>query len=315
MSRSDGVLNVNKPRGITSFAVVSGLRKTLGLKKIGHGGTLDPEASGVLPIYLNKATKIAPFLMDLSKEYLAVMHLGIVTDTQDATGRILEKREPVSLSEEQIMAVLASFTGEIEQVPPMFSALKYRGRRLYEMARQGIEVAREPRRVVIYRLTFQGYDPPYLTFHVSCSRGTYIRTLCADIGDSLGVGGHMVSLHRTRVGELNIEESIPYQEITREKSPEILANRLYSMDRMLHFLPVVQLTDEGERRIRQGISLSPEELAGYPDNFRKGDLFRGHNAKEQLLGVLEALVDSETAHALRAEDIGSWFKARRLLIR
>jgi tRNA pseudouridine55 synthase len=315
MSRPDGVLNVNKPGGITSFAVVAGLRKTLGLKKIGHGGTLDPEAGGVLPIYLNKATKIVPFLMDLDKEYLAVMHLGVVTDTQDATGHILEKREPVSLSEERIMAALASFTGRIEQIPPMFSALKHRGRRLYEMARQGIEIDRKPRMVVIYRLTFRSYDPPYLTFSVSCSKGTYIRTLCADIGDALGVGGHMVSLRRTRVGELTLEESIPYREITREKSPEILAHRLYSMDRMLQFLPVVQLTDEGERRIRQGMSLSPEELIRYPDNFRKGDLFRGHNVQEEFLAVLEALVDSETARSLPAEEIGSWFKPKRLLVR
>jgi len=151
----DGVLNINKPEGMTSFDVVKGLRKILKVKKIGHGGTLDPQARGVLPVCLGKATKIVPFLMDNTKEYRTTLHLGIDTDTQDATGKVLQKKENIFLSQEQILSVLDTFVGDIEQIPPMFSALRYKGKRLYELAREGVEVERKPRKVTIFRLIFQ----------------------------------------------------------------------------------------------------------------------------------------------------------------
>ena len=308
----DGVLNINKPEGMTSFAVVAGLRKLLKIKKIGHGGTLDPEARGVLPICLGKATKIVPFLMDSPKEYRATLHLGIVTDTQDATGTVLQQTENVLFSKEQISAALDSFVGDIEQIPPMFSALRHRGKRLYELARKGIEVERKPRKVKVYRLISQKFVFPFLTFTVSCSRGTYIRTLCADIGQKLGIGGHMVSLQRLRVGELTIEKAIPYDTINSENASILLADRLYSMDRMLKSLPIVKVTAEAEQKVYHGAPLSASEIVQYPDNFRKGDLFRGHTLQNHLLGIFEALVDSEMICSLDGANF--WFKSKRLLV-
>lgn len=307
----DGVLNINKPEGMTSFAVVAGLRKILKVKKIGHGGTLDPQAIGVLPVCLGKATKIVPFLMDNIKEYRATLHLGIATDTQDATGKVLQKTENVFVSREQISSALDAFVGDIEQIPPMFSALRYKGKRLYELARAGVEVERKPRKVKIYRLISQKFVYPYLSFDVSCSRGTYIRTLCADIGRKLGVGGHMASLQRLRVGELTIEEAIPYDTVNSENASKVLTHQLYSMDRMLKALPIVKVTAEAEQKIYHGAPLSADEAVHYPDDFRKGDLFRGHNLQNHLLGIFEALIDSEMICSLNGASF--CFKSKRLL--
>ena len=287
----NGVLNINKPEGITSFDVVDGIKRVAKVKKIGHTGTLDPDASGVLLICLGQATKIVPFLMETTKEYRATLRLGITTDTLDASGTVLERTEGFDFSQEQIREVMDSFVGEIEQIPPMFSALRHQGKRLYELAREGIEVERKAREIQIYHLTMQHYAPPYLTFDVSCSKGTYIRSLCADIGQKLGVGGHMSSLQRLRVGEMTIEQATPFEAITRETISEILATRLHSLDDVLQFLPVVQIAPEAERKVYHGISLLPRDVVKCPENFRKGDLFRGHDMNSHLLGIFEALTD------------------------
>jgi len=287
----NGVLNINKPEGITSFDVVAGIKRVAKVKKIGHAGTLDPEASGVLLICLGQATKIVPFLMETTKEYRATLRLGITTDTLDATGTVLERTERFDFSDEQVREVMASFVGEIEQIPPMFSALRHQGRRLYELAREGVEVERKPREIQIYHLTMHRYTPPNLTFDVSCSKGTYIRTLCADIGQKLGVGGHMSSLQRLRVGEMTIEQATPFEAIGRETISEILAARLHSLDDVLKFLPVVQIASEAEQKVYHGVPLSPRDVVKCPENFQKGDLFRGHDVNNRLLGIFEALTE------------------------
>lgn len=317
----DGVLNINKTEGITSFDVVAGIKRITRVKKVGHAGTLDPEASGVLLICLGKATKIVPFLMDTTKEYRATLHLGVTTDTLDSTGTVLQRAEKVAVTESEIREVIRSLSGEIEQVPPMFSALWHQGKRLYELAREGVEVERKPRKVWIYRLTIRSYDLPFLTFDVTCSKGTYIRTLCADIGQKLGVGGHMSSLQRRRVGDMTIEQAIPFDVIRQKDAAEILAAGIHPLDEVLKFLPVVQIGPEAERKTLHGVPLSPREVLRCPESFRKGDLFRGYDPGNRFLGIFEALTDlggtqqSATGqYEQQAAREELWFKPKRLLV-
>ncbi|KIR01514.1 tRNA pseudouridine synthase B [Lachnospiraceae bacterium TWA4] len=216
----DGVINVYKEKGFTSHDVVAKLRGILHTKKIGHTGTLDPDATGVLPICVGKATKLCEFFTDRSKTYEAVMHLGIVTDTQDITGKILsttKDKDFADLSreelEENLEKILSKFRGPILQIPPMYSALKVNGKKLYEYAREGIEVERKPRPIEIYQLDLGKIEGEFVHLTVSCSKGTYIRTLCHDIGQELGCGAYMESLERTRVGRFPIEESVTLKQI------------------------------------------------------------------------------------------------------
>ncbi len=205
----DGILNINKPSNMTSHDVVFRIRKVIKQKRIGHAGTLDPQATGVLVLLLGKATKLAETLKGDSKEYVASMKLGIKTTTQDAWGEITEQRTNFSLQKEAVENALLSFKGETNQIPPMFSALHHKGKRLYELARQGKEVERLPRQIKIFEIELLDFIPSdNLTFRVVCSGGTYIRTLCADVGYVLEVGGHLTSLKRTRSGKFKIENAI-----------------------------------------------------------------------------------------------------------
>lgn len=202
-----GIINVYKEKGFTSHDVVAKLRSITRQKKIGHTGTLDPDAEGVLPVCLGKGTKLCELLTDHDKTYEAVLLLGVQTDTQDAGGRVLAER-PVNVPEEEVRAVVLSFLGEYMQVPPMYSALRYKGKKLYELARAGAVVERAPRPVVISEMEICEISLPLVRFRVTCSKGTYIRTLCADIGDKLGCGGCMQSLVRTRVGQFLLKDSL-----------------------------------------------------------------------------------------------------------
>ena len=201
----NGIINVNKPIGITSFDVVSKIRRLYQIKKVGHAGTLDPDASGVLPLCIGKATKVIEYLMDKDKAYRVELVLGMATDTQDASGNIILE-EPVLASNDEIKAAIKSFLGKQEQIPPMYSAVRINGKRLYELARKGIEVERNPRPVTFYKIDISSIerksDKAVVTFDVECSKGTYIRTLCHDIGELLGCGGLMNALERTRSGPL-----------------------------------------------------------------------------------------------------------------
>ncbi|MDP4118326.1 MAG: tRNA pseudouridine(55) synthase TruB [Bacillota bacterium] len=202
-----GVLNIFKPKGITSNGVIMKVRKIIGIKKVGHTGTLDPEAEGVLPICIGKATRVAGMLTDANKAYRAVIRLGITTDSQDMTGKILSTAD-VNITKQQFEAAVSDFVGEITQVPPMYSAIKMNGQPLYKLARQGIEVERKPREIKITEIKILDFSGDKGTIEVYCSKGTYIRTLCADIGEKLGCGGVMDSLLRIKSGPFELAESI-----------------------------------------------------------------------------------------------------------
>ncbi|MBI5187564.1 MAG: tRNA pseudouridine(55) synthase TruB [Nitrospirae bacterium] len=215
----DIVINLNKPKDISSQQAVTKVKQLFGAKKAGHAGTLDPFATGVLIVCLNKATKVARFLSDLDKEYIARLKLGERTDTYDLTGRVIEKADMVTsrLKESDIYEVLNDFKGCIKQIPPMYSAIKIGGQPLYKLARRGIEIERPDRTINIYDIALISFDQPYLDIKISCSKGTYIRTLCNDIGKALGVGAYIVALERTRVGSFRIEDSAILEEVKFRK--------------------------------------------------------------------------------------------------
>ena len=210
----NGILNVYKEPGFTSHDVVAKLRGICKQKKIGHTGTLDPEASGVLPVCLGNATKLCDLLTDKDKEYRAVLLLGVETDTQDTTGQILAEKE-VNAGEEDVRSAILSFVGPYDQIPPMYSALKVNGKKLYELAREGQEVERKARRITIHEIRILEINLPEVKLEVTCSKGTYIRTLCHDIGQKLGCGGCMKELLRTRVERFGLEDSIRLGEIAQ----------------------------------------------------------------------------------------------------
>ena len=211
----NGILNVYKPTGMTSFDVVRKIRRISSVKKVGHAGTLDPEASGVLPVCIGKGTKAIDYIMGDYKIYEAELKLGVITDTYDREGKVLQESE-VNVSEEEIIRVIDSFVGEIKQVPPMYSALKVNGKKLYELARAGIEIEREARNIVIYDIDIIDVKIPYVRFRVKCSKGTYIRSLCYDIGELLKCGGMMWNLQRTATGQFHIEDAINIEDLNEE---------------------------------------------------------------------------------------------------
>lgn len=216
----NGVVVIDKPTGWTSMDVCAKLRGVFHEKRVGHGGTLDPMATGVLPVFVGRATRAADFVAAGEKEYLAALRLGVTTDTQDITGTVLEEKE-VSVTGEQLTAVLERFTGEIGQVPPMYSAIKVRGKKLYELARKGVEVERKPRLVTVSRLELLGWPNAGEDFRlrVVCSKGTYVRTLCHDIGQALGCGGCMAELRRTRVGQFDLGQAVSLDELVNAPDP------------------------------------------------------------------------------------------------
>ena len=227
----DGIINVLKPTGMTSFDVVGYLRSVLRMKKIGHTGTLDPAAAGVLPVCTGKATKAIEFLMNKDKVYRAELTLGIETDTQDGTGRVIRKKE-VSVSESRIEDALKSFVGSYNQIPPMYSALKVDGKKLYELARSGIEVERNAREVKVYFVNILDVKSNRVIFDVGCSKGTYIRTLCSDIGEKLGCGGHMSFLVRTKSGVFNISDSLTLEEIKNHVEVDVLDRYVIGVEKV-----------------------------------------------------------------------------------
>ncbi|MBL7084863.1 MAG: tRNA pseudouridine(55) synthase TruB [Candidatus Omnitrophica bacterium] len=204
----DGVLIVDKPKGLTSHDIVDFIRKKFHIKKVGHAGTLDPGATGVLVLLLGNSTKMSKEFTDYDKEYRACLTLGVATDTQDGQGQIVEKREVTNLTLAQIEQAFGQFLGKIKQIPPMFSALKIKGKRLYVLAREGLEVERLPRQALIYRLKINKFSLPHIYFEVGCSKGTYIRTLCVDIAQKLGCVGYMSELCRIRSGSFTISQAV-----------------------------------------------------------------------------------------------------------
>ncbi len=253
----DGILNILKPPGMTSFDVVALLRGMLGTRKIGHAGTLDPLAAGVLPVCLGKATKAIEFMMEKDKYYRAELTLGIATDTQDSTGKAVSSADPVC-SDEDIRKAVNSFTGSYSQLPPMYSALRIDGKRLYDLAREGAEVERERRNVVIYSADVVDIDRSggvRALLDVHCSKGTYIRTLCADIGELLGCGGHMSFLLRKRAGPFDIDLAVTLEELERRKRDGSLRSVLLDADTVFMQYESYTLDEIEEKKFRNGVEI------------------------------------------------------------
>ena len=248
----NGIVIIDKPEDWTSQDVVSKLRGVLHTKRIGHGGTLDPMATGVLPVFVGRATRGVEFFEHAEKTYEAVLRLGITTDTEDITGTVLTEN-PVNLEREQLEAALDRFRGDIFQIPPMYSAIKINGQKLCDLARKGREVERKPRPVTIHELTLLEFGGNTAKLRVRCSKGTYIRTLCKDIGEALGCGGCMESLRRTAAGAYTIEEAIPLQKLVGSSDPEAY---LRPVDTMFTDYPAVTLTQKQTLRCRNGNSFS-----------------------------------------------------------
>lgn len=248
----NGIVIIDKPAGWTSQDVTARLRRVFGTRRIGHGGTLDPMATGVLPVFVGRATRGVEFFEHAEKTYETELLLGVATDTEDTTGTVLFRRE-VSVTPEQLTAVLERFRGEIMQIPPMYSALKVNGQKLCDLARKGRQVERQPRPVTIHELTLLSREGETLRLRVRCSKGTYIRTLCADIGEALGCGGCMQALRRTQAGEYTIAEAVPLQQLLESPEPETY---LRDVDTMFRGYPGVKLTANQEKRCRNGNAFS-----------------------------------------------------------
>ena len=259
----DGIVIVDKPQGWTSQDVTARLRRVFGTRRIGHGGTLDPMATGVLPVFVGRATRAVEFFEHAEKTYETVLRLGTTTDTEDMTGTVLTE-ENVSFTEEQLQETLAAFRGEILQIPPMYSALKVNGQKLCDLARKGKTVERQPRPITIHELTLVERGENTLRLRVRCSKGTYIRTLCKDIGEKLGCGGCMESLRRVAAGEYTIGEAVPLQTLLDTEEPE---KYLRDVDTMFRNYPAVTLTANQETRCRNGnafsVSLAPGTYRAY----------------------------------------------------
>jgi tRNA pseudouridine55 synthase len=278
---SDGLLLADKGPGVTSFQVVAHLRRVLRIPKVGHGGTLDPMATGLLPILLGDATKLTAYLQGQDKEYLATIRLGVATDTLDATGTVTRERPVPPLAADEVRAVLERFVGEIEQVPPMYSALHAGGRRLHELARAGIAVERAPRRVRVDAFELIECAPPRLRVRVACGSGTYVRSLAADVGEALGCGGHVEALARTRVGSLRLEDAVPWT-VIQKGDAAALAAQVLPPDRAVAHLRAIRLSPEAGRQLAHGQLIPLSELvagdaptAGVPCRVYAGASFLG----------------------------------------
>jgi tRNA pseudouridine55 synthase len=247
----DGFFVIDKPVGVTSHDIVAMVRRAIGQKKVGHTGTLDPFATGVLPVAVGEGTKTIQFLDESVKEYRAVLRLGISTDTQDLTGKVLCERDWSTLAPCDLMQLVRLFTGKLSQLPPMFSALKQGGVPLYKLARQGVEVERESREVEIYSLSFDWIKLPEAAFTVRCSRGTYVRTLASDIGEALGCGAHLLELRRTQSGLFLESEAISIEDLRDCADPAAL---LFPLERALSHLKGFELSAEGGKRLTNGIA-------------------------------------------------------------
>lgn len=280
----NGVLNIYKEAGFTSHDVVAKLRGILKQKKIGHTGTLDPDAVGVLPVCLGNATKLCDMLTDETKTYEAVMQLGISTDTQDLSGEV-QDRHPVDCTEEEIVTCVKSFCGDRLQTPPMYSALKVNGKRLYELAREGKTVERKPRPVTFYEIKILEINKPKVTFEVTCSKGTYIRTLCHDIGEQLGCGGAMEHLIRRRVGRFTKDEALTLTSVKKLQDEQRIGEYILPVDAMFEHLEKAHVKPEFDILVHNGNALLPERIILSGTDVRFPDKIRLYDSTGQFMGI------------------------------
>ena len=284
----NGIVIVDKPQDWTSQDVTARLRRVFNTRRIGHGGTLDPMATGVLPVFVGRATRGVEFFEHAEKAYETVLQLGITTDTEDTSGTVLEQKE-VSVSAEEFAAVLQQFRGKIMQVPPMYSALKVNGQKLCDLARKGKEVERQPRQIEIFELTCLEFGGDTARLRVRCSKGTYIRTLCKDIGEALGCGGCMAQLRRVQAGEYTIGEAVPLQELLDTQEPE---KYLRHVDTMFRNYPAVTLSAKQETRVRNGnafsCTLEPGTYRSYGQN---GDFLALSKVEDGVMSTIKSFFE------------------------
>ncbi|KMP11639.1 tRNA pseudouridine synthase B [Candidatus Nitromaritima sp. SCGC AAA799-C22] len=307
----NSIVNLTKPPGPTSFDMVCSVKKILGVKKAGHIGTLDPMAEGILPICLNRSTRIIQFLTPLRKTYRATLELGAETDTQDATGRVTETGDPRSVTREAVEQVIQTFAGEQEQVPPMYSAKKKNGIPLYKLARNGITIDRKPVKICVYSINFIKKEENRVLFEVHCSAGTYVRTLCHDIGRKLGCGAHMARLIRTRVGPFDLERALTLEALEVANEDGSLPGKLFPLEEALDFLPAIRVKKEHIKSIAHGAALSKSFLESLPERFEPGHYFRVFGGNNKVVAVVEPVVDQDALTDLTPEDIV--FKPKRVL--
>lgn len=293
----NGIINFLKPPGMTSHDAVNFVRRISGVKKVGHTGTLDPGAAGVLVVCLGQATRLSQFLVDDIKEYRAEITFGLSTSTGDSFGQITAQGTAAGLTEKMVRESLTVFTGEISQVPPMTSAIKLKGKKLYELARDGIVIDRPARKVTIYSLEYiwgtgWGSPRPRALLHLSCSKGTYVRTLCEDLGSYLGCGAHMSFLVRTRAGFCNISDSSTLEEIKAASLDGKLIDNIIPMENVLAGIPVVEVKDGAVTAVASGSKLYQPGVSRMPENLSEGDLVQ-LVGPEGLLAVAETILDSE----------------------
>lgn len=279
----DGIINVYKEKGYTSHDVVAKMRGILRMKKIGHTGTLDPEAEGVLPVCLGKGTKLCDMLTDKSKTYRAVLLLGVETDTQDTSGTVLWERS-VNVTEEAVKETVMGFLGTYDQIPPMYSALKVGGKKLYELARAGKEVERQARPVEILEIQVEEIQLPRVVMTVSCSKGTYIRTLCYDIGRRLGCGGCMESLLRTRAGGFELADSLRLEDIERLRDEGRIQEHVVPADQIFQDIPAIHTLPEYDKLVHNGNWFLPEQASG---DITAVPRARVYDSQGQFIGVYQ----------------------------
>lgn len=285
----NGIVNVYKEKGFTSHDVVAKLRGICKMKKIGHTGTLDPEAVGVLPVCFGSGTKLCDMLADWDKEYIAVLRLGVVTDTQDMTGQILShcrEEQMEALSEEQVREAIMGFVGDYDQIPPMYSALKVNGKKLYELARAGREVERKPRRVRIEEIEIRSVNLPLVELRVVCSKGTYIRTLCHDIGVGLGCGGAMETLTRSRVGIFRVEDALTLGELEKLRDENKISSVIIPPDAIFAKDRAVTVNEQGRKMAQNGNRLGKAQLTEAM-RFADGEQVRVYDGDGRFYGIYD----------------------------
>lgn len=292
----DGILNIYKEKGYTSHDVVAIVRKKLNTKKVGHTGTLDPEAEGVLPVCIGKATKVANYITDTTKTYIATITLGISTDTQDHTGKIIEEKK-VTVTDEEKKEAIRSFIGEYNQIPPMYSALKVNGKKLYELARAGQEIKRQPRKIHIFNINILNLKGNDIDIEVVCSKGTYIRTLCSDIGDKLGCGAHMSKLVRTKSSIFNIEESIKLEAIDYYVKEGRLDTILTKIEEVFNQYNQLIISSDYNKYLFNGNKLD-EKFVLNKIKLDKKDKYRVYDENKNFIGIYE-VINNEDSNLLK----------------
>ena len=287
----NGILNVNKPAGPTSFDIVALVRRLTGEKRVGHAGTLDPAACGVLPVCLGQATRISEYLHAFSKEYQAVIELGTTTDTCDGEGRVTGRGDTAAITLTLVQKTLQSFQGPIDQVPPAFSALKVKGRQSYDLARAGIEIAHQPRRVNIDRIELLDFGPPYIKLVIVCSKGTYIRSLARDLGEKLGCGAFLKDLVRSAYGPFQAGQSMSIESLQNAVAADQLASMLYPVDYPLTGWPLYIATSDEAQHIMGGIDISLPGINPAADSY-----CRAYHPDGRFLAVMKSTQDNGLWH-------------------